>query len=330
MGCAPVLAGLRGALTADPNLHILLFGDAETLDQVRGSRRLAPFIGVRLTLLVCGPSVTMQDKPLQVLRSKTDSSMAQAIAAVAEERCAAMVSGGNTAALVALGVQLLGTIEGVARPAICTAMPARIGRTWFLDMGANLEPTLEHMLANARMGASHCRIQDGIEAPRVAIMNVGSESTKGTRHEQELAELLQREPGIEFVGFAEGADLFSGELNLIVCDGFTGNVALKTAEGMARYLRAEFQTLLGNHWIVRMCYALLRRNLRSFRKHMDPANYNGAALLGLGGLVVKSHGAANGKGFQRAIEVTAQMARRDAIALLRREIALSSAAANST
>lgn len=319
-GSAPVLVGVRSALKRDANLQVELYGDAAAIASAQKSESFTADQRQRIQIHTCDTSVTMEDRALQVLRHKSNSSMALAISAVADGECDAALSCGNTAALVALGLQHLGTIEGVTRPAICTALPSSKGRTWFLDMGANLEPSVEQMLANTRMGSVQCRLFDSIEKPRVGIMNVGSERSKGTEDERDLAKLLSVEPGIEFCGFAEGADLFTGEFDLIVCDGFTGNVALKTAEGMSRYLKLAFNEMLSNHWSARICYMLMRPRLRTFRQHMDPANYNGAALLGLNGLLVKSHGSSSSKGIRNAILCTAEMVRKDALKHIRGSI----------
>ncbi len=309
LGFAPSLAGARMALKHDPNLALDLYGTAEAIGVAEQRSSFTDEQRQRVQLHTCECMVDMTDKPMQVLRNKAESSMAKAIDSLQNGQCQGMVSSGNTSALVTLGLQKLNTLAGVERPAICTSLPARQGRTWLLDMGANLEPTLEQMLVNARMGVAQCRLVEDIQHPRVGVMNVGTEGGKGTRLEWKLAELLQNEAGIEFSGFAEGADLFSGNFDLIVCDGFTGNVALKTAEGMSRYLKNELTEVLHRHWSARFFLALTRRTLRRFREHMDPANYNGAALLGLGGLVVKSHGSSNANGVRHAIDYAAKLAR---------------------
>jgi phosphate acyltransferase len=325
LGSAPVLAGVRGALKADTDLFVNLYCDKTTHREASQNSNFPRNLRNRLDLHLCSESVEMDDKPIQALRNKSSSSMAKAIQSIQEKHNDAMLSSGNTAALVGFGLQLLGTIKGVSRPAICTALPSSKGRTWFLDMGANLEPTVEQMLANARMGACQCRLFDGIQSPRVGVLNVGSEMMKGTRKEQELAALLIKEPNMNFVGFAEGADLFSGSFDLVVCDGFAGNVALKTAEGVAKFLTDELSTVLSSHWAARFCYLLLRHDLRDMRRRMDPARYNGAALLGLDGLVVKSHGASKSGGFQNALLLTADMVRLGALSYLQRELEISNA-----
>jgi glycerol-3-phosphate acyltransferase PlsX len=320
LGSAPVLAGVRGALNADPDIFVSLFCDPASHTKALNNSILPKSLRNRFSLHLCGESVAMDDKPLQALRNKASSSMAMALESVAQKDTQAMISSGNTGALVGFGLQLLGTIPGVTRPAICTALPSSRGRTWFLDMGANLEPTLEQMLANARMGASQCRLFDGIQSPRVGVLSVGSESIKGTQIQQDLATELTKEPGIEFVGFAEGADLFAGAFDLVVCDGLTGNVALKTAEGVAHFLSDELKAVLSRHWLARISYLLLRQSLKEFRRRMDPSRYNGAAFLGLDGLVVKSHGASDSGAFQNALLLTTDMVRLDALSFLKGEL----------
>lgn len=330
LGSAPVLGGVRGALKADADLFVNLYCDKASHRAASLSSNFPRSLRGRIDLHLCSASVEMDEKPIQALRNKSASSMAQAIQSVKHETNDAMLSSGNTAALVGFGLQLLGTIEGVSRPAICTALPSNKGRTWFLDMGANLEPTAEQMLVNARMGACQCRVFDGIQSPRVGVLNVGSEMMKGPRREQELAAKLIQEPNMNFVGFAEGADLFSGAFDLVVCDGFAGNVALKTAEGVAQFLTGEFNATLSNHWAARFCYLLLRHDLRDMRRRIDPARYNGAALLGLDGLVVKSHGASKTGGFQNALLLTADMVRLGALASLEQEFEIATEEATLT
>ena len=320
LGSAPVLAGVSGALKAAPDLAVSLFCDANSHRGASRDKTFPKSLRNRIDLHLCSESVAMDDKPIQALRNKASSSMAKALESIAKEDCQAMISSGNTAALVGFGLQILGTVVGISRPAICTALPSKKGRTWFLDMGANLEPSLEQMLANARMGAAQSRLYDGIQSPRVGVLNVGSELMKGKRIEQELAAKLILEPNMNFVGFAEGADLFSGAFDLVVCDGFAGNVALKTAEGVAEFLTDELKTLLGSHWAARFCYLLLRHDLKGLRQRIDPARYNGASLLGLNGLVVKSHGASKSTGFQNALLATADMVRMDALPYLKNEL----------
>ncbi len=320
LGSAPVLAGVLGALKADSNLFVNLYGDQAACREAELDASFPKQLRNRIEVHLCSESVEMNDKPLQALRNKSSSSMAMAIQSVKEGQSQAMLSSGNTAALVCFALQILGTIKGVTRPAICTALPSSKGRTWFLDMGANLEPTTEQMLANARMGACQCRLFDGIQKPRVGVLNVGTEMIKGTRAEQDLAALLSQEPNMNFVGFAEGADLFSGAFDLVVCDGFSGNVALKTAEGVAEFLTEQLQSALSSHWAARLCYLLLRHDLRDMRRRMDPSRYNGAALLGLNGLVVKSHGASKSGGFQNALLLTAEMVRLGVLTTLKGEL----------
>ena len=321
LGSAPVLTGIRDSLKVDQNLSIKLFCDAESYREASQDSAFPKALRDRIDLRLCSESVTMEEKPLQALRNKASSSMAEALKSLANEESQAMLSSGNTAALVGFGLQILGTIPGISRPAICTALPSKKGRTWFLDMGANLEPSLEQMLDNALMGAAQCRLVEGIERPRVGVLNVGSESMKGKRIEQELAAELSKQKDINFAGFAEGADLFSGDFNLIVCDGFAGNVALKTAEGVADFLSDQLKTLLNNDWAARFCYLLLRHDLRNLRRRIDPAKYNGASLLGLNGLVVKSHGASTSNGFQNALNATADLVRMGGLPYLKESIA---------
>ncbi len=314
-GIAVTLPGVLDALHADPLLKISLFGDEEALHTALKERQVD-----RLTLVHCPTTVDMDEKPASVLRRKTDSSLAQAIGALKNNEASAVVSAGNTAAMVAFGVQMLGTLPKVERPALCTSLPHAHGRTWMLDMGATLEPDAEQLLQFARMGSCQARLYDGLDDPRVGLLNVGAEITKGTASIREAAALLENCHQFHYAGFAEGIDLCSGRFDVIVCDGFVGNVALKSAEGVSNYMGELLGELLKGTLMTRLGLFLISRELKSWRVRIDPAEYNGASLLGLNGLVVKSRGGTNVRGFRRAIEMTAELARQDIVNKIRTEL----------
>lgn len=303
-GVAVTVPAVLAVLRSDPTLSIHLFGDTPAIEaQLQGHS------SARLKIVHCLNPVDMTDKPGSALRHKSDSSMAMAIQDLQKSSSVAVVSAGNTAALVAFGLQLLGSISGVSRPALCCAMPHKNGRTWMLDMGATLEPDAEMLVEYARMGNSLAHVNDGIARPRVGLLNVGSEVCKGTSAVRDLASRLENTENINYCGFAEGVDICSGRFDVIVCDGFSGNVALKAAEGVSSYIGNIFTDFRQGDWLSKLVLLLLRSRLKELRSHMDPAEFNGAPLLGLNGLIVKSRGGTNVRGFARAIELAAEMAR---------------------
>lgn len=307
-GVAVTVPAVIAALKSDPALSIRLFGETSAIeDQLRG------WSSGRLQIVHCANSVDMTDKPGAVLRHKADSSMAKAIQAHQEGQAAAVISAGNTAALVVFSLQILGHLNGVDRPALCCAMPHKQGRTWMLDMGATLEPDIDTLVQYARMGCSLAQINEGFDRPRVGILNVGSEICKGTSAIRELASRLESAQDIHYCGFAEGVDICSGRFDVIVCDGFSGNVALKAAEGVSSYISDVVTDFRRSDWLSKLIVLLMRGRLKKLRSHMDPAEFNGAPLLGLNGLVIKSRGGTSIRGFSRAIELAARMARGDIV-----------------
>lgn len=290
-------------LRGNPDVRILLFGDEPELSsRLRESHE-------RLQLIHCPQRVESGDRPAHALRHKRESSMWCALAAVAEGRAAACVSGGETGTLMAMGMAALGTLPGIERPAICAALPTQTGRVYLLDLGANVDCDGAQLHQFARMGAARLQVTEPLSAPRVALLNVGAESGKGNRAVKAAAELFAADASLNFVGFVEGDALLRGTADLVVCDGFAGNVALKAIEGAARALVERSQSAgLGlsawRRWLARPV-------LKSALGFLDPAQYNGASLLGLRGVVVKSHGGAERVGFGHALAVALAEARGD-------------------
>lgn len=296
--CVVVPAAIS-ALRRHPELSLLLLGDEEAL---RPHVREAPDqLRDRLQVGHAPQQVEMHDKPSVALRSKRDSSMRYAIDKVKEGGAAACVSAGNTGALMAIARFVLKTLPGIDRPAICAVMPGVHQNTRVLDLGANVDSSSEELFRFAVMGSVLARAIDGKENPRVALLNIGEEEIKGNDTVKQAAALLENSD-LNYRGFAEGNDIFAGTFDVIVCDGFVGNVALKASEGVASMLlqlaKAEFAR---NPW--RKLSALLAAPaLRSLRRRADPRRYNGASFLGLKGIVVKSHGSADALSFGRAID----------------------------
>ncbi|MFU8814087.1 MAG: phosphate acyltransferase PlsX [Pseudomonadales bacterium] len=247
--------------------------------------------------------VLSTDSLSEVLRRKPDSSMRQALALHAAGQVDAVVSGGDTAALMALSRLLLEMVPGIERPAICKELQGMEGPFWMLDLGANLDCTPRQLHQFARMGSILARYVGGVDAPRAALLNIGTEARKGPELLHAAADLLGQDPGLNYVGFVEGSSLFAGAADVVVADGFAGNISLKSIEGAARmagHLLRSWLDTLGP--IEQAGLALVRTKLRALRHELNPQRYNGASFVGLAGVVVKSHGSADVDGFGSALE----------------------------
>nr|WP_293852416.1 phosphate acyltransferase PlsX [Steroidobacter sp.] len=295
------------ALQRDADLRIVLVGQKDPV-QALLSGASAPLLA-RLQLREASQVVTMDEKPQEALRKKKDSSMRVAIDLVKAGEADACVSAGNTGALMATGRFVLKTIEGIDRPAIISRIRARHGHTHMLDLGANSECSAEHLFQFAVMGSVVAADMHGIAQPRIGILNIGEEETKGDSVVQEAARLLTASK-LNYIGFVEGNDIFSGEVDVVVTDGFTGNVALKTMEGLANMLVGALKTEYTRNPLRYVGALASWPVLRSLRKEFDPRTYNGASMVGLTGVVIKSHGSADTLSFGNAIAVGAIEARK--------------------
>ncbi len=305
-----VPAALRYA-SANPDCSLVLVGQESALRAYLPDKGLPPRVSIRHAAEVVG----MDESPASALRGKKDSSMRVAINMVKTGEADACVSAGNTGALMATARFVLKTIPGVDRPAIITALPAVEGRTWMLDLGANIDSNADHLLQFAVMGAELVTAVEGIAAPRVGLLNIGEEEIKGIESVKQAHVLLQNS-GLNYVGYAEGDDVYLKEgLDIVVTDGFIGNVALKSSEGVAKMIR-HFLSLEFKRNLLTWAVALLALPvLKNLKNRIDPRRYNGASLLGLRGIVVKSHGGADQFAFEQAIgiarkEVAADIANR--------------------
>jgi len=301
------VGGALRALAEDPALRALLVGEPQLISAALAP--LPPAVRERAAVLATTQVVTMQEKPREAIRRKKDSSMRAAIDQVRAGQASACVSAGNTGALTAIAHFVLKTLPGVERAAIISAIPAAHGLTHMLDLGANTKATPEQLRQFAAMGAVVAQNVYGVATPRIGLLNIGEEDIKGHEVVQGAHALLTRS-GLNYVGFVEGDDIFSGDVDVVVTDGFTGNVALKTMEGVAGLiadrLRHEFQVSL----LDRLAGLIARPVLRRAAAGLDPRRYNGACMVGLSGIVVKSHGRADGVAFARAIGTAALAVRR--------------------
>jgi glycerol-3-phosphate acyltransferase PlsX len=254
--------------------------------------------------------VEMGELPSNALRNKKDSSMRVALNLVKEGVADACVSAGNTGALMATSRFVLKMLPGIDRPAICTSLPSLASHTWMLDLGANVDCNAEHLFQFALMGSVLAEAVDGNSKPRVGLLNIGEEEIKGNEQVKEAAHLLsQNMPN--YAGYAEGDDIYMGTFDVIVCDGFVGNVSLKTSEGVAKMIAAFIKQEFTRNILTRLAGLVAMPALNAFRHRIDPRRYNGASLLGLRGIAIKSHGGADTLAFANAIKVAILQVRED-------------------
>ncbi len=287
------------ALTEQTDLKLILVGDREVLETA--VRTFGGQLDARLSVHHASQTVAMDELPSAALRGKKDSSMRVAIDLVKQGVAAACVSAGNTGALMATARFVLKTLPGIDRPAICSALPSIKGHTHMLDLGANVDSDAETLFQFAVMGAALTSAVENIPSPRVGLLNIGAEEMKGNERVKEAGRLLAASR-LNYVGFIEGDDIYSGAVDVVVCDGFVGNVALKTSEGVARMIRHYMEQEFLRSPLTKLVGALALPVLKSFRAKIDPRQYNGASLLGLQGIVIKSHGGADIIAYANAIK----------------------------
>lgn len=303
-----VIPAAISALQKHQDVELILVGDEATLHAALAQQNTAD--KSRLHIHHASQVVAMDESPQTALRSKKDSSMRVAINLVKEDVAAACVSAGNTGALMATARFVLKTLPGIERPAIITALPTMKGHTYVLDLGANVDSSAEHLVQFALMGSVLAELVDGKKRPTVGLLNIGAEEIKGSERVKEAARLLGH-TDLNYVGFVEGDGLYKGEVDVLVCDGFVGNVLLKASEGVAHmirhYLRNSFKRNLFTKFAAMIAYPVLSH----FRKELDPRAYNGANFIGLQGIVIKSHGGADSFAFANAINIAVIEARKD-------------------
>lgn len=298
-GPSATVPAALAVLARHSDVHLILIGNAEAIQEAlaaQGGKENA-----QLSVVSASQVVEMDESPSQALRYKKDSSMRVAIECVKSEQAAACVSAGNTGALMATARYVLKTLPGIDRPAICTLIPCRDGHFRMLDLGANIDCSAEHLFQFAVMGSVLVEASGDAEKPRVGLLNLGEEEIKGNDQVKQAALLLQASD-LNYIGYVEGDSMYQNVADLVVCDGFIGNVALKSSEGVAKmisqYLREEYN----RNVFTKLAGLLSLPVLRALRRRLDPRFYNGASLLGLRGVVVKSHGGADAFAFERAIE----------------------------
>ncbi len=294
------------ALASDADLSIILVGLTADIESELKAQKAST--GKRLRIHHASELVGMDESPQGALKNKKDSSMRVAINLVKTGVANACVSAGNTGALMATARFVLKTLPGIDRPAIAGVFPSRKGKTYILDLGANADCTAEQLLQFAVMGSMLVSCVEHKENPSVGLLNIGSEEIKGNEVVKRTGELL-RASHLNFYGNVEGNDIFKGTTDVVVCDGFVGNIALKASEGLAqmmgRFLAEEFK----RNWLTKLMALISMPVLKAFKKRLDPRRYNGASFLGLRGIVVKSHGGADSFSFLQAIHTAIEESR---------------------
>ncbi|MGY6213702.1 phosphate acyltransferase PlsX [Methylolobus aquaticus] len=302
-GPSVVVPAALECLAANPALSLILVGDeAQVAPLVADAEQR---LGARLRVHHASERVEMHELPSKALRNKKDSSMRVAINLVKDGTAHACVSAGNTGALMAIAKFVLKTLPGIDRPAIISAVPSVAGHTHVLDLGANVDCSAEHLLQFAVMGYELVRAVEDKDNPRVGLLNIGEEEIKGNEQVKQAARLIA-DSHINFAGYVEGNDLYSGSIDVVVTDGFVGNVALKTSEGLAKMISQLMRQEFGRNWLTKLVGLASVPVLKSFKDRIDPRKYNGATLIGLRGIVVKSHGNADRLAFANAIMIAAK------------------------
>jgi len=307
-GHAVTVDAALSALKAHQELQLLLVGDEAQLSAALQQRRQS--VDSRLQIVHASEVVGMDESPSKALRNKKDSSMRVAINLVKEGRASAAVSAGNTGALMATAKFVLKTLPGIDRPAIVSAIPSVNGHVHMLDLGANAACNSEQLFQFAVMGSALVTAVYGIEQPRVALLNIGEEEIKGSDTIKQAALLLQQSP-LNYIGFVEGDGIFLSDVDVVVCDGFVGNVALKTGEGVAKLVYQFMKEEFTRNLLTKAAAIAAMPALKALGKRMDPRHYNGASFAGLNGIVIKSHGSADAVSFANAIGVALREVEKD-------------------
>ncbi len=292
---------LKETSSKDSKVKLILVGQQDVITDAL--RKVNVKVGKYLSIQHASEVVEMDEPPALALRGKKDSSMRVAINLVKEGVADACVSAGNTGALMATSRYVLKTLPGIDRPAICSTLPTIDPdiHTHMLDLGANVDTSAEHLFQFAVMGSVLVAAVDDIAAPTVGLLNIGEEEIKGNEQVKQAAKLLENSH-LNYYGFVEGDDIYKGKVNVVVCDGFAGNVALKSSEGVAKMISHYLKKSFNKNLLTRIAGVCASSVLKQFRDRMDPRRYNGASLLGLRGIVVKSHGGADAFAFKHAIK----------------------------
>ncbi len=322
-----VIGGAAIAVDRHPDLRFVIYGEEDVVAPVLAAnesvRQVSEFHH-------CGVTVQMNDKPSQALRKgRWKSSMWRTVEAVRDRRAGAAVSAGNTGALMLMAKFCLKTLPRIERSAIAAIWPTTRGESIVLDVGATIGADARMLVDFAVMGAAMARSVFGLDRPTVALLNVGVEEIKGIEEVREASRVLREmdHPGFEYRGYVEGDDIGKGTVDVVVTEGFSGNIALKTAEGTARQIAEYLRSAMARTWAARLGYLFARSAFELLREKMDPRKVNGGVFLGLNGMVIKSHGGTDAEGFASAIELAREMARNDLVHMIADDSAFDDAAA---
>tara|TARA_B100001248_G_scaffold140277_1_gene105345 strand:- start:267 stop:1280 length:1014 start_codon:yes stop_codon:yes gene_type:complete len=303
-----IMPSLREFILENKDIKIKVFGDKDILSE--HSKNFEEYIASQVEIIHTKEKVLSDDSPSHALRHKKKSSMSMAIQAVKNNEASACVSAGNTGALMAISRFILGTLDGIDRPAIESMLPSLNGHTHVLDLGANVDCKAEHLYQFAVMGSVLSMILDDKDNPSVGLLNVGQEVIKGNIQVKEAHDLLKSST-LNYVGFVEGDDIFCGNIDVIVCDGFIGNIALKTSEGIAKFISSTLKDEFKKNVFTKIAGISSTKVLNSFKKVIDPRRYNGASLIGLKGIIIKSHGGADSFAFNNSLKIALKEVNKD-------------------
>ena len=303
-----IMPSLREFILENKDIRIKVFGDKDILSE--HSKNFEEYITSQIEIIHTKEKVLSDDSPSHALRHKKKSSMSMAIQAVKNNEASACVSAGNTGALMAISRFILGTLDGIDRPAIESMLPSLNGHTHVLDLGANVDCKAEHLYQFAVMGSVLSMILDDKDNPSVGLLNVGQEVIKGNIQVKEAHDLLKSST-LNYVGFVEGDDIFCGNIDVIVCDGFIGNIALKTSEGIAKFISSTLKDEFKKNVFTKIAGISSTKVLNSFKKVVDPRRYNGASLIGLKGIIIKSHGGADSFAFNNSLKIALKEVNKD-------------------
>lgn len=299
-GLPVVIPAALAALQQYPDISLVLVGETNAIQAALAQHKATTH--ERLSIQHASQVVAMDELPAAAMKNKKDSSMRVAINLVKANEADAAVSAGNTGALMATARFVLKTLPGIDRPAICTIIPSTRGHVHMLDLGANVDSEAEHLYQFALMGSELAKALDNNPSPKVGLLNIGQEAIKGNE-QVKAASLLLKDSPLNYIGYVEGDDIYHGDVDVVVCDGFVGNVALKTSEGLAKMVSAQLKAEYSANIFTKIAALISLPVLKSFRHKFDPRRYNGASLLGLQGIVVKSHGGADSLAYANAIGI---------------------------
>ncbi len=303
-GIKTVVEGVAIALKKNSNLNVILVGNESEIKKALLINKIDKYLSepARIEIKATTEVIESDDPPALVLRNKKGSSMHVSIELVRDGLADACVSAGNTGALMALSRYILKMLSGINRPALCTAVPNKYGSVHWLDLGSNINCDAKKLVQFAVMGSALCNVVDEQENPKVGLLNIGSEDIKGSDEIKEAAAILQELP-MNYIGFVEGNDIYNGEVDVVACDGFVGNVALKASEGLAVFIKNLLKEKFKRNIFTMFLGLMLAPIFKGIINKINPDLYNGATLLGLNGIVIKSHGGANAFAFANAIKI---------------------------